>query len=293
MKLTLLVGPPGSGKSTLARQLESDTCVRISQDDQGKSGHKFRFNYALENKLDIVVDRMNFSCMQRSSYLAPAKAAGYETEIIVLHESLDTCFNRCSARQNHPTIKDNDSARSALNTFFSKYERVQDNEADKVTRFWPDCYKPRVAIVDLDGTLCNIDHRLHHMKDVIVDDKVVQKKSWPKFFADMDKDTPNEWCEYIISGLDNGMEIIFCSGRPDNYRAATQEWLTRYGYEYNKLFMRNRNDSRKDSIAKEIILDFEILTRWTPFIAIDDRKQVVDMWRSRGIVCLQCAPGEF
>lgn len=45
--------------------------------------------------------------------------------------------------------------------------------------------------------------------------------------------------------------------------------------------------------AREIILDFEILTRFTPYLMIDDRKRVVDMWRKRGFVCLQCAEGHF
>lgn len=57
--------------------------------------------------------------------------------------------------------------------------------------------------------------------------------------------------------------------------------------------MRPRNDYRRDDIVKEIILDFEILTRYTPIFMIDDRTQVVEMWRRRGFVCLQCAKGNF
>jgi len=26
---------------------------------------------------------------------------------------------------------------------------------------------------------------------------------------------------------------------------------------------------------------------------VEDRSSVVDMWRAQGLVCLQCAPGEF
>jgi hypothetical protein len=26
---------------------------------------------------------------------------------------------------------------------------------------------------------------------------------------------------------------------------------------------------------------------------VEDRNRVVEMWRSEGLVCLQCAPGEF
>ena len=57
--------------------------------------------------------------------------------------------------------------------------------------------------------------------------------------------------------------------------------------------MRQRDDFRPDNIVKEMILDFEILTRYTPYFMIDDRKQVVDMWRKRGYTCLACAEGDF
>lgn len=57
--------------------------------------------------------------------------------------------------------------------------------------------------------------------------------------------------------------------------------------------MRKDGDFRKDSIVKE-----EIYREWIePFhevlFCIDDRKQVVDMWRSIGLTCLQCAEGNF
>jgi hypothetical protein len=99
-------------------------------------------------------------------------------------------------------------------------------------------------------------------------------------------------------------KIVYCSGRGDDHGAQTEEWLKRHKldsfysttwgeYAPADLYMRPANDSRKDCIVKEIILDFEILTRYSPVMFIDDRQQVVDMWRSRGFVCLQCAKGDF
>lgn len=313
-RLMVLVGPPGSGKSTFAKKYVDDGFLYINQDSQGKD-HLNIFHRAVLDGKDIVVDRMGFNKDQRRRYLEPAKKCGYETAITVLHESLDTCYKRCMDRKDHETIKDETSARSALNFFFTKYERVQDDEADTVQRFWPDGPKPSAIIVDLDGTLCLVEHRRHFVnppKNVLVgpDGSMIEflgkldpvpldaplpkvKKDWKGFFDAMSEDTVNQPVADIIYRLGASSRIVLCSGRPDNYRKLTVEWLHKYDISYDALFMRNRADQRQDDAVKEVILDFEILTRYTPYFMLDDRDQVVAMWRRRGYTCLQVAPGNF
>jgi len=36
-----------------------------------------------------------------------------------------------------------------------------------------------------------------------------------------------------------------------------------------------------------------IRTLFEPILVVEDRASVVSMWRSEGLICLQCAPGEF
>lgn len=298
--LTLMVGPPGSGKSTYAKTLVEQGFVYANQDLQGR-GYLDVLEKAVAEGKNVVVDRMNFDKKQRSQLISLARPSGYGVQIVVLHESQQTCFDRMIKRENHPTIKDEISARKALNTFFSKYERVEDIEADIVKRIWPEGEKPKAIVCDLDGTLCNLDHRLHHVRKV--DGK---KANWGAFFAELDKDTPNTWCSMVLRSISHtyGTQIVYCSGRPDSYRNATREWLTKHDLNgffdpittekpEAPLYMRNRSDFRDDTIAKEILLDFEILTRFTPQFMIDDRQRVVDTWRRRGYTCLQCAPGDF
>jgi predicted kinase len=302
-KLILMVGPPGSGKSTLAKSLIYDDgdhglgTVYVNQDSQQKEGHLIRFNQALGLGKNIIIDRMGFSKAQRDRYLDPAKVKGYETEIVVLHQPYRVCLERCLARTGHETIKDETSARAALATFFGKYERVQDSEADKVTRIWPEGHKPLAVISDLDGTLCNVDHRLHFVRKPKGD-----KKDWKSFFDNIIYDGLNKWCADILNAMSKEHIIVYCSGRPDDRRSDTVAWLQENdlfdfenggpNYDFH-LYMRPRNDSRDDSIVKEIILDFEILTRFTPYFFIDDRKRVFEMWRRRGFTCLACANGDF
>lgn len=285
MKLTLLVGPPGSGKSTLAKSYVTEGYTYINQDSQGKD-HLRLFNEALERNEPVVVDRMNFNVIQRLRYLEPAKAKGYTTRIVVLHESLETCMSRCVSRVGHETIQDEKSARSALNTFFTKYERVQDSEADEVKRVWPSGAKDRAIICDLDGTLCNIDHRLHFVRGE-------GKKDWKSFFQELHNDKPNEWCVDLVNKFSTTHPIVYCSGRPDDHRKVTEKWLKDNNLWFSNLYMRSRGDHRSDDIVKEILLDFELLTRYTPYLVIDDRQRVVDMWRKRGFTVLQCAKGDF
>ena len=167
---------------------------------------------------------MGFTLQQRSRYLAPAKQNGYSTAIKVLHESYETCLTRCLAREGHETIKDIDAAKGALNMFFSKYERVEDNEADMVERYWPQTLKPMAIICDLDGTLCKIDHRLHFVQRPNADGI---KKDWMGFFKAMKDDEVNVWCNELLKRFGNNYKIVLCSGRPDSFRRETKSWLSR------------------------------------------------------------------
>jgi hypothetical protein len=57
--------------------------------------------------------------------------------------------------------------------------------------------------------------------------------------------------------------------------------------------MREDGDCRSDVEVKEEIYEKYLKGVVDIAFCIDDRQSVVDMWRSKGLVCLQCAKGDF
>lgn len=145
--------------------------------------------------------------------------------------------------------------------------------------------RPECIIVDMDGTLSDSTHRQHFMNQ--------KPKDWKSFYGHMGMDPFNRWCKYLISKAPETIHVVVVSGRPEEHRQTTIDWLEMYSIDFQALFMRKNGDFRQDAVVKEEILHQEILPLWKPFFAIDDRQQVVNMWRRNGIVTLQCAEGDF
>lgn len=140
------------------------------------------------------------------------------------------------------------------------------------------------VICDLDGTLFNIDHRLHYL----------EKKDWDGFFGAVKDDTPNAWCVELVRAMARaGHEIIFVSGRNESARPATEEWMRRLGLDTHWLFMRPEKSRQPDYELKEAFYEHEIKDKKNVLFVVEDRKQVVDMWRSKGLTVLHCEEGEF
>jgi hypothetical protein len=143
------------------------------------------------------------------------------------------------------------------------------------------------VIVDLDGTLADCTHRLHHVREG-------RRKNWDAFFAACHLDEPHEVVVALVKALQRDHRLIFCSGRPERTRDATEGWLQRHlGVNKPDLYMRGDRDRRGDDIVKRELLARIRSDGFDPRLAIDDRQRVVDMWRAEGLVCAQVAAGNF
>lgn len=145
--------------------------------------------------------------------------------------------------------------------------------------------KPAVMF-DLDGTIANIDHRKHFVEGR-------RHKDWGRFFETMGEDALHLWAKDLIDLLRLKYEVIICSGRPEDYRDSTEQWLKKFEVRYSALFMRKKGDFRPDNIIKYELYQQYIKDQYEIVFVVDDRKRVVDMWREKGLVCLQCYEGDF
>ena len=144
----------------------------------------------------------------------------------------------------------------------------------------------KAIIVDLDGTLCDVDHRVHHVTG--------PTKNWVEFNQLLIHDKLNNWCFELIKAMKNlNYKIIFITGRGESNRKSTVEWLKKHSVDYDLLFMRGLLDNREDADVKEDIYINQVKEHYEILFVVDDRKSVVLRWRELKLVCLQCAPGNF
>jgi len=143
-----------------------------------------------------------------------------------------------------------------------------------------------VVIFDIDGTLSCTRHRQKHVDG--------EKKDFDKFYSLMHLDPVRPEIAHLAEMYDDlNFKIVLCTGRPEKYREVTIAWLDKFGIMHDTLMMRPDDQPfEQDYKIKAAMLE-EIEKTDTVHLAIEDRNQVVRMWRDHSISCLQCADGDF
>ena len=81
---------------------------------------------------------------------------------------------------------------------------------------------------DLDGTICNVKHRRQYV--------ATKPRNWDAWNAGLVNDTPNCPVLGIVQSLTYYYPVFIVSGRSDDYRKQTEEWLEKYNISYNAFF---------------------------------------------------------
>jgi predicted kinase len=139
---------------------------------------------------------------------------------------------------------------------------------------------PHAIICDLDGTVALLNGR----------DPYDGSRCAEDFINPPVQAIVKSWWNTHPEGL-----VLFVSGREDKYIDLTYGWLKIHFpfVSSDFLWMRKTGDFRKDSIIKQEIYEEKIQGKYNVDFVLDDRDQVVAMWREQGLACLQVAEGDF
>lgn len=309
-RLLLTRGIPGSGKTTWAKAMsvKYSNVVLISRDDIRHSlyaNYKFGessleefitiqqraliMNALLQGK-DVIVHDNNVN----TQFITQFKKhfARFATISIVDFSfiNIDTCIERDKLRFGTKGFvgeaivnKMNKTLQKGINSFvWKKFTFLTPLEADLLlateqelknyTIYIPDQNLDDAIIIDIDGTLANIEHRS------------------PFDHTKFHLDTLN----HPIAKLSKCFtKTIILTGRDEKHRDITSDWLASHNMFYEKLHMRPEGDVRPDYVVKKEIFFNEIAPYYNVELVVEDRKQVVDMWRELGLICAQIDEGDF
>lgn len=146
--------------------------------------------------------------------------------------------------------------------------------------------KLKACIFDVDGTVSDSSPRLHYVQP-----GRYGGKDWDSFFKEAESDKPFKYCVEMIKAMNaKGYFTFFVTGRSERQREETKRWLDKYvGLDETdyRIYMRPLNDKRHDYEIKREIYFKLIDPEYEVLFVLEDRRSVVNMYRSIGLQCLQ------
>lgn len=281
-KLLMLKGLPASGKSTFAKELvKTQGYVRVNKDDlramlhgskhtKGNEAQTLRIRDAviadsLHNGRNVVVDDTNLNPIHEQVLRELAAQFGAQFSVKFFDVSPAECIERDLKR---PVSVGSRVIMQQYNQWLRK--------APVEPVFNPEL--PTAILCDIDGTLAKMGTR--------------SPFDWKK----VGQDTLNRPVAHVLDKFarDGDVSIVMMSGRDSVCRQETRDWLKRHHIKYTALHMRAEGDNRKDNIVKRELYEQHIAGKYNVLFVLDDRNQVVDMWRNElGLTVLQVAEGDF
>jgi hypothetical protein len=145
---------------------------------------------------------------------------------------------------------------------------VQEREALRAGEFTRRLPNAPFVLCDIDGTLAN------HVG-------VRNPFDESKVLLDGCHEVVASW----IRSLYPHYNVVIVSGRHDSCGADTVEWLEGHNIPFDHILMRPAKNNDKDYVIKKEILDelLAVLRKDEIAFVLDDRPQVVRMWKSNGL----------
>ena len=278
-KIIMLKGLPASGKSTWAKEKinENSNYIRINKDDIRESitgkwtPKKEKIVISIRNSLiktgislgkNVIIDDTNLNPKHEQSLKTLAQELGVEFEVndSFLKVPVEECVERDIKRDKSVGYKV---------IYKMYYDYLYQDPSKKIVN--SSNKKRRCVICDIDGTLAH-NYGGRNIYDL----------------TRVKEDTPDPLVCAVLDGLDSTfgidyLDIIIVSGREDDCRKETEEWLYHNMIPYKALYMRKSGDKRDDAIVKEEIYKEFIEPEYCVLGVIDDRNKVVRMWEKLGV----------
>lgn len=307
LTVTCTQGLPGSGKTTWAKEfLGFGTVVRVNRDDLRRNN--FGLDGVLSHDEENLITQMQRDLAGRAlragkcvivddTHLRPkylrdwnlfAVQHGALFEVVQFPVDVEECIARDSHRERRvgEAVIRGMAAKYMPNGQFLPYTPF--TELPSVVREEPgwervtfDPSLPSTILVDIDGTMTQGPHERKPFE-------------WHK----VGQDLPRRAVVNLVNRLlRDGYMVTFMSGRDEVCRYETEVWLEKHLYNVHRgqwvLHMRAVGDNRKDDIVKYELFNRYIRGYQNVKFVLDDRDQVVRMWRAMGLTCLQVDYGDF
>lgn len=283
-------GLPGSGKTTWAKEMQAQNpnITRINNDDLRSMMHNGEFSPGREKLVNavttdiaraacdkghhVIIDNTHLTERWEARYRQLAGQLGMRFEVTDFTTvPLETCLKRNASRPNAVPEK-------VIRDMWRKFIYAEP-EPYPIDNALPWC-----IIVDLDGTLAHrqdIGHGIRGPYD------------WDRVGEDAIDDMVADFVHAYAGGWTYS-HIVFLSGRDGSCRELTVDWLKQHvDFSNYDLYVRAPGDMRKDAIVKRELFDEHVRGKYNVLVVLDDRQQVVDMWRSLGLRVWQVAEGNF
>ncbi len=304
--VTMLSGLPASGKTEYAREMDA---LRVNLDDirdmmgwDKKTWSTEKEAVAIEAMLstidaaveagqDVVVDNTHLT-VRIPSKIRRHVGGRATFEVIYFHCSPEECIKR-------DALRERSVGETAIRSMAKKKSKWM--LTNEYMNAWPEIEQiskiphglPEAILIDLDGTIA-----IHNGRSPYESERC-------------DEDLLDVAVEAILFGYALTMhgakwpyKVIFLSGREatESVKAKTQQWLRdnlalkidypEEGIEY-ELLMREEGDDRPDFVVKYDLFNKYVRDKYDVLFAIDDRDQIVRLWREMGIKTFQCKYGNY
>jgi predicted kinase len=292
--LVITRGLPASGKTTWAK--EQPDLVRVNRDDlrrmlhggirggraelQVTVAHRAAVEALLRAGTSVVCDDTNLRSRVVRELAEVAMRCGATWEVRDFTDvPLEECLRRDALREGDAHVGE-EMIRGMHQRYLAGRALplpLPQVSPEVAKAYEPPADAPEAVLVDIDGTVALFNGRS------------------PYDMTRVHEDLPNPAVITAVRAMHAaGHRIVFCSGRTDDCREATQAWLAAHvGVPYDALHMRITGDGRRDAVVKAEIFDREIRARYRVVGVFDDRAQVVRMWRELGLTVFQVAEGNF